>query len=169
MSRKHPSAILSSRLGRRAGAGGALLATVAAGALLTAGPASAASRQFVLHNQSNDMLKLETAKPVPTVVCWAGPGRCTDAKYDMKFEGRPDDGSELKPGATHAWDLKWAFAFTGGVQYAANFWYKIAGTDAVAEYTIETYTTSNESACKVTGTSKYSCTAQGLKLTFKNN
>ena len=67
MSRKHPSAILSSRLGRRAGAGGALLATVA-GALLTAGPASAASRQFVLYNQSNDMLKLETARPVPTVV-----------------------------------------------------------------------------------------------------
>lgn len=46
---------------------------------------------------------------------------------------------------------------------------KIAGTDAIVEDTIETYTTSNESACKVTGTSNYACTPQGLKLTFKNS
>lgn len=52
---------------------GGVLATVIgcvlAAALLTAGPASAASRGFKLHNESNHALTLEAAKPVPTYVC----------------------------------------------------------------------------------------------------
>jgi hypothetical protein len=47
--------------------------------------------------------------------------------------------------------------------------YKIAGTDDTVNFTIETYNTSNESSCKVIGTSKYTCSAAGTKLEFKNS
>jgi hypothetical protein len=144
-----------------------LLAVVAALGLLSAGPASAASRGFKLKNTSNVDLKLEAAKPVPTVVC-GGIGRCVDTKYPMDFEGRPDNGSVLKPNATHQWELKYGFSPTGGVQYAADLWYEIEGTNATVEYKIEVYSTTNESSCKVHGSSKYSCTAAGTNLSFKD-
>ncbi len=144
-----------------------LLAVVAALGLLSAGPAGAASRGFKLKNTSDVDLKLEAAKPVPTVVC-GGIGRCVDTKYPMDFEGRPDNGSVLKPNATHNWELKYGFSPNGGVQYAADLWYEIAGTNATVEYKIEVYSTSNESSCKVHGSSKYSCSAGGTSLTFKD-
>ena len=68
----------------------------------------------------------------------------------MEFEGRPKDGSSLQPGKSETWDLKYGFSIFGGVQYAANFSYKVQGTDAVVDYNIYTYSTSNESSCKVT-------------------
>jgi hypothetical protein len=156
-----------SRSTRRAGSVAVLLAVVAALGLLSAGPASAASRGFKLKNTSNVDLKLEAAKPVPTVVC-GGIGRCVDSKYPMDFEGRPDNGSVLKPNATQTWELKYGFSPNGGVQYAADLWYEIEGTNATVEYKIEVYSTSNESSCKVHGSSKYSCTAAGTNLTFKD-
>jgi hypothetical protein len=152
---------------RRAGSVAVLLAVVAALGLLSAGPASAASRGFKLHNTSKADLKLEAAKPVPTVLC-ANVGRCVETKYPMDFEGRPDNGSTLKPNATHTWELKYGFSIFGGVQYAAELWYDIEGTNAKVEYRIEVYPTSNESSCKVHGTSKYTCSAAGTNLTFKD-
>lgn len=156
-----------SRSRRRAGSVAVLLAALAALGLLSAGPASAASRGFKLKNTSDVDLKLEAAKPVPTVVC-GNIGRCVDTKYPMDFEGRPANGSVLKPNATHTWELKYGFSPFGGVQYAADLWYEIEGTNATVEYKIEVYSTTNESSCKVHGSSKYSCTAGGTSLTFKD-
>jgi hypothetical protein len=86
----------------------------------------------------------------------------------MEFEGRPKDGSSLQPGKSETWDLKYGFSIFGGVQYAANFSYKVqGGTDAVVDYEIYTYSTTNESSCKVTPAAAGRCTAEGLKLTFQ--
>jgi hypothetical protein len=141
---------------------------VLAGALLTSGPASAASRGFKIHNNSSHALHLETAKRVPTYVC-PSPSVCVPTHYPMDFEGRPADGSVLNPGGVHTWELKYGFSFFGGVQYAANLWYRIAGTGGTVEYTIEVYSTANESSCRVTPASAGRCTAEGTKLTFHNH
>ena len=141
------------------------LACVLMVTLLTAGPASAASRGFRLHNNSTHTLRLETARRVPTFVC-VQPVTCVPTHHPMDFEGRPADGSLLHPGHVHAWELKYGFSLLGGVQYAANLWYKVVGTSDEVEYTIEVYSTSNESACKVRGSQHFKCTAEGLKLTF---
>ena len=143
---------------------GCLIAT----ALLTAGPASAASRGFKVHNESTHALHLEAAKAVPTYVC-VDLTRCVPTHYPMDFEGRPHNGAVLPAGQTHTWELKYGFSIFGGVQYAANLWYKIAGTDGTVEYTIETWSTSNESACKISGTKQFTCTAAGTKLTLKHS
>jgi hypothetical protein len=152
---------------RRSGSLAVLLAVVAVLGLLSAGTASAASRGFKLKNTSDVDLKLEAAKPVPTVVC-ANAIRCVETKYPMDFEGRPDNGSVLRPNATHTWELKYGFSPFGGVQYAADLWYDIEGTNATVEYKLEVYSTTNESSCKVHGSSKYSCSAGGTNLTFKD-
>ena len=159
--------VRSRRTRGRAGTAAVLLTVVALLGLLSAGTASAASRGFKLHNTSNVALKLEAAKPVPTVLC-ANVGRCVETKYPMDFEGRPDNGSVLKPNATHTWELKYGFSPFGGVQYAADLWYDIEGTNATVEYKLEVYSTTNESSCKVHGSSKYSCSAGGTSLTFKD-
>jgi hypothetical protein len=150
----------------RIGTAAILLACVLAGALLAAGPASAASRGFTLHNQSGRVLRLEGARRVPTFVC-GDISRCVAIHYPMDFEGRPLDGSLMHPGNTQTWELKYGFSFTGGVQYAANLWYTIEGTNDSVEYTIQTYSTANESACKINGSTQFTCTAEGTKLTFK--
>lgn len=68
-----------------------VLGCVLAGALLTAGPASAASRGFKIYNLSSHPLKLVGVKAVPT-----GAGDL----YPIDFsEGRPKDGEVLMPGA----------------------------------------------------------------------
>jgi hypothetical protein len=152
---------------KRARTAAVLLAAVAALGLLSAGSASAASRGFKLHNTSNVALKLDAAKPVPTVVC-ASTAHCATTQYPMDFEGRPDNGSTLAAGGTHTWELKYGFSPFGGVQYAADLWYDIAGTNATVEYKIEVWSTTNESQCKVHGSSKYTCSAAGTKLTFKD-
>ena len=141
---------------------------VLAGALLTAAPASAASRGFKVHNDSSLALHLEAAKRVPTYVC-PNPSVCVPTHYRMDFEGRPADGAVLVPGRVHNWELKYGFSLLGGVQYAANLWYRIAANGGTVEYTIQVYSTSNESSCKVTPASAGRCTAAGTKLTFHNH
>ena len=133
---------------------------------MTAGPASAASRGFEIHNQSSHVLVLQGVNRVPSYTCVSF-ANCVPNHYSMEFEGRPKDGSSLQPGASETWDLKYGFSIFGGVQYAANFSYKVQGTDAVVDYNIYTYSTSNESSCKVTPTAAGRCTAAGLKLTFQ--
>jgi hypothetical protein len=144
-----------------------VIGCVAAAALLTAGRASAASRGFRLHNESTHQLILQAAEPVPTYKC-VDLKRCVPTHNRMDFEGRPANGAVLNPGHTHDWELKYGFSLYGGVQYAANLFYQISGTSGTVEYTIETWSTSNESACRVNGTSHFTCTAAGTKLTFKN-
>jgi ABC-type phosphate transport system substrate-binding protein len=160
------SEVQSRNTTKRAGTVVVLMAVVAALGLLSAGTASAASRGFKLHNTSEVALKLQAAKPVPTVIC-ASTAHCATTQYPMDFEGRPDNGSTLAAGGTHTWELKYGFSPFGGVQYAADLWYDIAGTSATVEYKIEVWSTSNESQCTVHGSSKYSCSAAGTKLTFK--
>lgn len=144
-----------------------LLGCVLAASLLVAGPASAASRGFKLHNKSNVELKLIEAKSVPTYVC-NNYVHCAPSHYAIDFEGRPGDGAALNPNGTHTWELKYKFSLAGGVGYAANLWYKIVGTEDIVTYQIETYNVSNESSCKVIGTKNYTCVAGGTDLEFKN-
>ena len=156
-----------------------VLGCVLAGALLMAGSASAASRGFKLRNESTHALQLVTAKPVPTFLCNGPHGRCHKGHERMDFEGRPADGAVLGRFGTHNWELKYNYSpFLGGVQYAANLWYRIIGSglhhcqtcgDDYVEYTIETWSYSNESACNIIGTSKFGCVAEGTKLLFKNH
>src|SRR5690349_15324733 len=94
-----------------------VIGCVLAAALLVAGPASAASRGFKLHNESNHGLVLEAAKPVPAYKC-LDLRLCVPTHNRMDFEGRPADGAVLHPGHTHDWELKYGFSPFGGVQYA---------------------------------------------------
>ena len=103
---------------------------------------------------------------VPTYVC-VDIARCIPTTTRWTLRGVPLDGSLMHPGNTQVWELKYGFSLLGGVQYAANLWYQIVGTNDSVEYTIETWSTVNESACKVNGTTKFACTAEGTKLTFK--
>jgi hypothetical protein len=146
----------------RAGALALALCCVAMAALLVAGPASAASRGYVLTNKSNKDLVLQGAHRLPTTVCTSG--FCVPTEAPMAFEGRPDDHSTISRGENQRWELKYSFGHT----YAALLKYKIAGTDAMVEYTIETSTYTNDSACKVTPPSAGHCSAGGLGLTFTN-
>jgi hypothetical protein len=140
-----------------------LLACAATAALVTAAPAGAASRGYRLDNKSSHNLKLENARPLPGFVCNAS--ICIETGQPMDFEGRPADGSVLTPGgAPHAWELKYSFGYT----YAARLKYAIVGTGASVEYTIETSTYTNDSACKVVPANAGTCTAHGLSLAFKN-
>lgn len=140
-----------------------LLACAATVGLLAAGPADAASRGYRLDNKSSHNLKLESAKPLPGFVCNAS--ICVETGQPMDFEARPADGSVLTPdGAPHAWELKYSFGHT----YAAQLNYAIVGTHATVEYTIETSTFSNDSACKVVPAGAGTCTAHGLSLSFRN-
>jgi hypothetical protein len=139
-----------------------MLGCVALTALLFAGSASAASRGYILHNKSNKTLELVNASPLPATIC--NGFICVDTHHPMDFEGRPADGSTLKPGAKVNWELKYKFSDT----YAAELKYKVQGTDAIVTYTIETSTFSNDSACKVTPPSAGKCTAGGLQIAFDN-
>ena len=145
---------------------GALLVGVLAGPLLKAG---AASRRFTLENKSDLALRLYAVQRVPTFQC-VDPARCVKTTHPMDFEGRPNEGAVLNPNQRHRFELKFGFSLLGGVQYAANLWYKIQGNndpDDNVYYTIYTYSTSNESSCKINHTSRYACTAEGTQLTFK--
>jgi hypothetical protein len=158
-----------SRTRTRTGTLAILLTCAVAGALLTAGPASAASRGFKLHNHSKHALRLEHATQLPRVLC--NSVLCVPTHYPIDFEGRPHDGAVLHPGGSHAWELKYGFnlILLHETQYAAVLKYKIEGTDGTVEYTIQTTPTSNDSACKVVPAHVGHCTAGGLALTFKNH
>ncbi len=139
-------------------------------ALGSGGPANAASRGFQLENKSSNSLKLIEVQRVPTFVC-ADPTRCVPTHHPMDFEGKPSNGSVVDPNRSQRFELKYGFSLLGGVQYAANLWYKIQGDndpDNNVYFTIETYSTTNESSCKVNKTSKFTCKAEGTQLTFKN-
>ncbi len=154
------------------GASAALLACAVAGALLTAGPATAASRGFRLHNNSRHALRVESATPVPRC-----PGsnshHCVPAHYAMGFEGRPGNGGVLKPGAPpHDWELKYQFNLDQQpltIQFAALLTYKIEGTDGTVQYVIATTAFTNDSECRVIPAHVGRCTGDGLKLTFSNH
>ncbi|HYC82764.1 MAG TPA: hypothetical protein VEB65_13300 [Solirubrobacterales bacterium] len=164
--RSRPRSIGHRRVSR--GALAILLGLVLTGSLLlSAGPASAASRGFKLENKSSLNLQLVAAKPVPAYKC-IDPGRCIPTNHPMDFEGRPANGSMLNAGGTDVWELKYNFSLIGGVQYAADLWYRILGTDDQVHYRIEVYSTSNESYCDIVGTKKYGCVAEGTRLEFKN-
>ena len=158
---------------RRTVLGGGVLAALAsvallAGMLLSAGSASAASRGFILRNDSNHDLVVDGARAVPAYKCIDF--TCFKTTYPIDFsEGRPPDGDVLTPASTHDWELKYGFDIFGGVQYAANVVYRIKDTNATVEYEIYVYSTSNDSQCRVIGTTAYTCTAQGRYLTFKNS
>ena len=62
--------------------------------------------------------------------------RCVPTHYPIDFEGRPANGAVPNAGHTHVWELKYGFSIFGGVQYAANLWYKIAGTEEPVERTV---------------------------------
>jgi len=137
---------------------GALIC-LALGALCFAGTASAYSRGFRLKNNSDRTLTLIGVSKVPARLC--NHDRCVNSHRPMRFEGRPADGSTLKPGGVDGWELE----FLPGETYGAILKYEIGDHFGVVEYTIETSTFSNDSSCKVTpGAGK--CSAGGLGLAF---
>ena len=157
-----------------------VLGCVLAGALLTAGPASAASRGFMVRNVSRtpitvagwraldhiECIAVLAPNPITKIPVFTGQVKCgPPVPYPIDFsEGRPSVGDRLVPGARQTWELKYWFSIFGGVQYAAIVVYNIPG--GVVEYTLRVYSTSNESQCKVIGTSSFTCTAEGLNLTL---
>jgi hypothetical protein len=140
---------------------------------LGAGSASAASRGFKLTNASDHELKLVAVQRIVRSEC----SGCIPLPFAMEFEGRPKDGSTLKSGATHDWELKYGFGISQGPYYAAELIYDIAGgkvgTEPVVVFKIYTYAYSNESTCQLHGADEefvagFECKAEGLKLTFRN-
>jgi hypothetical protein len=151
------------------------LATVLALVLLcvVVSTASAASRGFKLTNHSDHELTLVAAQKIVRSPCQG----CIPLPYEMKFEGRPKDGSALKTDAIDDWELEYSFGLPNQVQYAAELIYRInggnLGTENAAVFKIYTYAYSNESTCKLTGGDKafvarFDCKAEGLKLEFLN-
>jgi hypothetical protein len=143
----------------RAGAAAVLLACLVLAALFFAGPASAYSRGFRLTNTGDKTLTLIGASRVPARLC--NGYHCVQSHHPMSFEGRPKDGSTVKPGGVDVWELQYLpFEI-----YGAILKYEVGDHLGVVEYTIQTSTSSNDSSCKVTaGAGK--CTAGGLGLSF---
>jgi hypothetical protein len=137
----------------------AILACLALAALCFADTAGAYSRGFRVKNNSDQTLTLIGASKIPARLC-NGP-HCVNTHHPMSFEGRPKDGSTLKPGGVDGWEL----SYLPGEKYGAILKYEIGDHLGVVEYTIETSTFSNDSSCKVTpGAGK--CSAGGLQLGF---
>ena len=87
--------------------------------------------------------------------------------YAMEFEGRPNVGSDIAPGGSQRFELKYYFdPFSVGVQYAAQLTYKVEKTNAKLEVWIETTPYVNNSRCEVVPASAGRCTAGGLGITF---
>jgi hypothetical protein len=147
----------------RAGVSAVLLACLVLAALFFAGPASAYSRGFRLTNTGDETLTLVSASKIPAKLC--NGYHCVQSHHPMSFEGRPKDGSTLKPGQVDVWELQ-SLPFE---IYGAILKYEVADHLGhhlgIVEYTIKTSTLSNDSSCKVTpGAGK--CTAGGLGLSF---
>ena len=159
-------------LGNSTSRGVLALGCVLAGALLTAGPASAASRGFRIFNDSRYPLKLVSATKVEKEI--RNPVIHVVPDTPIGFEGRPADGSVLAPGATQRWELK----HSSGGQYAAVLTYDIVGTSSPyaplpghLKVIIQTTPLSNNSDCVVrTSTGGLGCDAEpfmgGRKITF---
>jgi hypothetical protein len=138
---------------------GALLVCLALAALCFSATAGAYSRGFRLKNDSDRTLTLIGVSKVPARLC--NHDRCVNTHHPMSFEGRPKDGSTLRPGGVDGWEL----SYLPGETYGAILKYEIGDHLGIVEYTIETKTFSNDSSCKVTpGAGK--CSAGGLQLGF---
>lgn len=140
----------------------ALAATAAlvcglAGALLTAAPASAASRGFRIYNLSSHPLKLVKAE--------AANVSCDGCSRDTHvWEGRPGPGAVLMPGAeAHDWELAWGLFG----HYHAEVTYDVVGTNATYTATLDTWTSESDSACALPQAIG-SCTAEGVVLTVSD-
>ncbi len=149
---------------------GLLLAFAAAGTLLIqTGVASAASRGFTVKNDSTHALRVASVSAVPRVLCVNF--NCVPTFYEMGFEGRPADGSVLGKGGDQRWELKYFYdigdIFGAGTNYAAKLTYNVEGTAGKFEAVIKTSNYSNESTCEVIPKNVGTCTADGLRITFK--
>ena len=122
---------------RRKSLSGAISAVVAgclvAGALATAGPASAASRKWTVHNRAScDHLVLES------VTAWKD--------NPMEFEGRAHDGSWLLPDGNDHFELKY------GANYQAVLKYSIGRSGGTVEFWIKNALDFADSRCRfITG------------------
>jgi hypothetical protein len=160
------SATSSKRTQRRILAVAGVTACAVSAGLMTAAPASASSRQFTVTNNSSATLRLEGVNPVEHTVCAAPYSSvCAKGHYPIDFEGRAHTGTELAPGGTQTFDLKYYYFSNDG--YKAQLTYKIEHTNAKLEVWIETTSYTNNSRCEVVPSSAGSCTAGGLGITFK--
>jgi hypothetical protein len=140
---------------------GAAACAVSTG-LLTAAPASAESRGFVVTNNSSATLRLQHVKAVDCdsyILCPYG-------NYPFDFEGRPHNGTEIEPKGSQRFELKYRFSFLHMIQYAAEITYKIEKSNDRVEVYIETTPSSNNSRCEVVPASAGRCTAAGTNITF---
>lgn len=140
---------------------GATACALSAG-LMTAAPANAESRGFVVTNNSANTLRLESVRTVDCdsyILCPLG-------NYPFDFEGRPHSGSEIPPKGSQRFELKYRFSFFHMTQYAAQLTYKVEKTNAKFEVFIYTTPSSNNSDCEVVPASAGRCTAGGLDITF---
>ncbi len=152
----------SKRVRRRVLAAAGATACALSGGLMTAAPASAESRGFVVTNNSNLTLRLESVHPVECdsyILCPLG-------NYPFDFEGKPHGGTELKPGQSQRFELKYRFTFFHMTQYAAEVQYKVEKTNARFSAFIYTTPSSNNSDCEVVPASAGRCTAGGLDISF---
>jgi hypothetical protein len=133
----------------RLGASAILLTFSLVGAVLIAGPASAASRTFMVKNDTGKTITLESVKPTKVYLGSSrGEENFQAPAYGMEFEGRPVAGTKVAPGLSQRFELKWGF--TGGAPaYAALLTYKVEPSGDLLEFTIVTYTTVNESQCLI--------------------
>jgi hypothetical protein len=106
----------------------AIVACVLAGALLTAGPASAASRRWTVRNESTRVLQLESVTP------WR--------ENAMAFEGRAHDGSFLISQREDHFELKY------GADYQAVLEYKDVRSGVSVEYWIRNALDFADSRCR---------------------
>jgi hypothetical protein len=122
----------------------AALGCVLAGVLLSAGPASAASRRFTLTNHSQQNLVVAGIRDVQECFFW-GWG-CVDKPVDKAFEGHPHVGTVLHPNAVHDWELEFTFSHA----WRAVLIYRIEGTHWEAQYEIGVGSFANtSSACRI--------------------
>ncbi len=117
--------------------------------LLFVEPAGAASRGFNIYNLSSHPLRVLGVQP------YSEGGR----DYAYAFEGRPDDGAVLMPGAApHDWEVQYAFTYPNAVRVN----YQVVGTGAILSTILYVGPFHNESSCTV---NIGACSAQGLTLT----
>ncbi len=157
------NATSSKRAQRRVLAAAGVAACALSAGLATAAPASAASRQFTVTNNSTRTLRLEGVHPTSFVgrvngengigTCAHVEGDCGRGTYQFLFEGRAHAGDELAPGATQRFDLSWEYGEWFGreenINYAAQLTYKIEGTNGKLDVWIDTTRYTNNSRCQV--------------------
>jgi hypothetical protein len=149
-------------------AASAAMAGAAVTAVLTLpGAAGAASRGFVVHNESSRTFVLQDVRSVP---CHRDDVHCKtndpqDRQYPMEFEGLPAQRSKLAPGKADRFELKYGASLLKDYSYAADLWYDDF------RVRITTTTTSNDSECSIRGAEnddRITCTAEGLRITIED-